>query len=125
MLCVQVYVKVGIYHGREPLCAVVRTSKGAASEGTEWNENLDFDIPIRDVPRGAKLCLVVFAAPERYMYGQCKCGPIALAMRAWLSHMCLPPSHVNLLSLQDKEQAQERRELLCDSACAYPVALFV
>ena len=72
-LTVQVYVKAGIYHGREPLCAVVTTSKGAgsetskgfASEGTEWNEILEFDISIRDIPRGAKLSFIVFAAPER------------------------------------------------------------
>ena len=64
-VCVQVYVKAGIYHGRESLCPVVTTSKGASSEGAEWNEILEFDIPIRDVPRGAKLCFIVFAAPER------------------------------------------------------------
>ena len=61
----QVYVKAGIYHGRESLCSAVTTSKGAASENTEWNENLEFDISIRDIPRGAKLCFVVLAAPER------------------------------------------------------------
>lgn len=59
------YVKAGIYHGRESLCSVVTTSKAAASEGTEWNEILEFDISIRDLPRGAKLCFIVFAAPER------------------------------------------------------------
>ena len=59
------YVKAGIYHGRESLCRVVTTSKGAASEGTEWNEILEFDISIRDVPQGAKLCFILFAAPER------------------------------------------------------------
>jgi phosphatidylinositol-4,5-bisphosphate 3-kinase len=61
----KVYVKAGIYHGRESLCSVVTTSKGAASENTEWNEILEFDISIRDIPRGAKLCFVVSAAPER------------------------------------------------------------
>ena len=66
MSCVQVYVKAGIYHGRESLCRVVTTSKGAASEAeTEWNEILEFDIPIGDIPRGAKLCFIIFAAPER------------------------------------------------------------
>jgi phosphatidylinositol-4,5-bisphosphate 3-kinase len=61
----KVYVKAGIYHGRESLCRVVTTSKGASSENTEWNEILEFDISIRDVPRGAKLCFIVYAAPER------------------------------------------------------------
>ena len=59
------FVKAGIYHGREPLCSVVATSKGASSEGTEWNENLEFAIPIKDMPRAAKLCFVVFAARDR------------------------------------------------------------
>jgi len=58
-------VKAGIYHGREPLCPVVATSKGAPSESTEWNEILEFDIPIKDMPRGAKLCFIVFAAKDR------------------------------------------------------------
>ena len=58
-------MKAGIYHGRESLCTVVTTSKGASSESTEWNEILEFDISIRDIPRGAKLCFIVFAAHER------------------------------------------------------------
>ena len=66
---VQVYVKAGIYHGGESLCRVVTTSKGAASDAdTEWNEILEFDIPIGDIPRGAKLCFIIFAAPERYIH---------------------------------------------------------
>lgn len=31
----------------------------------EWNERLEFDIPIQDIPRGAKLCFILFAAPEK------------------------------------------------------------
>lgn len=26
-----------------------------------WNENIDFDIDVRDIPRGARLCLGIYA----------------------------------------------------------------
>ena len=71
-------MKGGIYHGRESLCPVVTTSKGAESDGTEWNEILEFDISIRDIPRGAKLCFIVFAAPERCVLCVCVCVYVLL-----------------------------------------------
>lgn len=56
----KVYVRAGIYHGSEPVCNSMATSRGANAEGTEWNEILEFDIPVSEIPRAAKLCFVVF-----------------------------------------------------------------
>lgn len=66
-LVLQVYVRAAIYHGSEPLCPTVCTSRGAIPENAEWNENLDFDIAIKDIPRAAKLCFVILGATDTAM----------------------------------------------------------
>lgn len=66
-LIIQVYVRAGIYHGSEPQCQVVVTSRGAAPENAKWNEILEFAIPVADVPRAAKLCFVILGATESAM----------------------------------------------------------
>ena len=49
-----------MYHGEDPLCADISTMKGANPEKAEWNEVLEFDVPIMEIPRSAKLCFVIY-----------------------------------------------------------------
>ena len=63
----QVYVRAGIYHGVEPLCQILCTLTGANSDTAEWNEILEFDLPLKDIPRAAKLCFVILSATEAAM----------------------------------------------------------
>ncbi|KAF4532330.1 hypothetical protein B566_EDAN003633 [Ephemera danica] len=60
---VQVAVAAGLFHGGKPLCATQRTSERQVAADTgkcEWEEDLNFNILVRDVPRNARLCLVVY-----------------------------------------------------------------
>ena len=63
----KVYVNAVIYHGCEPVCDSTMTVKGANPDLAEWNEILEFNIPIRDIPRAAKLCFVIFGATDTVM----------------------------------------------------------
>lgn len=63
----KVYVRAAIYHGSEPVCSSTTTARGANSEAAEWNEILEFDIPVNEIPRAAKLCFVVFGATDAIM----------------------------------------------------------
>lgn len=63
----KVYVRASVYHGCEPVCDSVVTSLGANPESAEWNEMLEFNIPVREIPRAAKLCFVIFRATDAIM----------------------------------------------------------
>ena len=66
-LLLQVYVRAAIYHGSEPLCPSVCTARGAVPENAEWNEYVEFDVAIKDIPRAAKLCFVILGATDTAM----------------------------------------------------------
>ncbi|XP_058063113.1 phosphatidylinositol 4,5-bisphosphate 3-kinase catalytic subunit delta isoform [Anopheles bellator] len=58
---VEVGVQLGLFHGGKSLCKTERTRlvplhKGSAS----WNETIQFDIHVSNVPRMARLCLVIY-----------------------------------------------------------------
>lgn len=53
-----VYVEASILHGNKVHSSVSSTSKALADE-VLWNEWLDFDVLLRDLPRGAKLRLTI------------------------------------------------------------------
>lgn len=55
----------GIYHGDEQLCQCGNT-RGRSQDSSDipiwhWNENIEFDIDVKDLPRGARLCLGIYA----------------------------------------------------------------
>ncbi|XP_024915462.1 phosphatidylinositol 4,5-bisphosphate 3-kinase catalytic subunit gamma isoform isoform X1 [Cynoglossus semilaevis] len=59
-----VYVEASILYGKKVLSSVTSTPKAFADE-VLWNEWLEFDILLRDLPRGAKLGLTITACgPE-------------------------------------------------------------
>jgi len=60
----KIYIKAGLYHGNEPLCAPVDTKQVDANE-LKWNEKLTFSIGMEDLPRNAKICLAVCAIRKK------------------------------------------------------------
>ena len=56
---VQVGVRAGIYHGAEALCDITSTRPESGSNPF-WNQYLDFDLNLVDIPRMARLCLVIY-----------------------------------------------------------------
>ena len=63
---VKVAVRVGVYHGGEALCDIQKTRPESGSAPL-WNQFLDFDLAVCDIPRMARLCLVIYG-----MYGDKK-----------------------------------------------------
>ena len=59
-----IYVRVGIYHGTEPLCSE-KQSKQVSPGDPRWQEWLDLDISMIDLPRSAKLCLSICSVRKR------------------------------------------------------------
>ncbi|KAK6177652.1 hypothetical protein SNE40_015711 [Patella caerulea] len=53
----KIYVKAGIYHGTEPLCAAKNTHQ-EDSTNPRWDQWLEF-LLIPDIPRSARLCLSI------------------------------------------------------------------
>ena len=51
-------MKCGIYHGDEPLCDIMSTSKKSGSDPS-WNEFVEFKLPICDIPRMARMCFCI------------------------------------------------------------------
>lgn len=58
--CEVIYVEACIYHGGEPLGDTKFTSEVAVTTYPRWNQWLVFDIPIKCLPKAARLCLQVF-----------------------------------------------------------------
>ena len=66
VLCsIQVYVKCGIYYGAESLCDSQTTRPRGEHQGVcDWNENLEFNLNVCDLPRSAKLCFVLYSSRD-------------------------------------------------------------
>ncbi|XP_045439656.1 phosphatidylinositol 4,5-bisphosphate 3-kinase catalytic subunit alpha isoform isoform X3 [Pipistrellus kuhlii] len=60
----KIYVRTGIYHGGEPLCDNVNTQRVPCSN-PRWNEWLNYDMYIPDLPRAARLCLSICSVKGR------------------------------------------------------------
>ncbi|KAI0224779.1 Phosphatidylinositol 4,5-bisphosphate 3-kinase catalytic subunit alpha [Lamellibrachia satsuma] len=60
----KIYVKTGIYHGTEPLCPM-RDTQYVDSSNPRWNEWLEYDLYIPDLPRSARLCLSICCVSKR------------------------------------------------------------
>ncbi|WAR15387.1 PK3CA-like protein [Mya arenaria] len=53
----KIYVKVGLYHGTEPLCES-KLTKESDFNNPRWNEWLEF-LYLSDIPRSAKICFSI------------------------------------------------------------------
>ena len=60
----QIYVKVGVYHGPDAICQSKQT-KSVEPQKLRWDETLEFDLYVPDIPRSAKLCFSICAVNFR------------------------------------------------------------
>lgn len=60
----KIYVKTGIYHGTEPLCPN-RDTQQVSFSNPKWDEWLEYDVYIPDIPRSARLCLSICSVSRR------------------------------------------------------------
>uniref|UniRef100_A0A3Q0R4A5 phosphatidylinositol-4,5-bisphosphate 3-kinase n=1 Tax=Amphilophus citrinellus TaxID=61819 RepID=A0A3Q0R4A5_AMPCI len=58
-------VQAGLFHGSELLCKVVTSSEVAVSSEPLWNQKLEFDINVADLPRMSRLCFALYAVIEK------------------------------------------------------------
>ena len=64
-MCHQVYLRCGLYHGGEVLCEAQTTRpESQDKECCHWNENLEFQLKVCDIPRSAKLCYVLYSSRD-------------------------------------------------------------
>ena len=56
-------VRCGIYHGAEALCDIMTTSKQSGRK-LNWNEFLEFNLPVCDIPRMARMCFCIYGEKE-------------------------------------------------------------
>ncbi|KAH0623997.1 hypothetical protein JD844_007246 [Phrynosoma platyrhinos] len=61
----KVHVRAGLFHGTELLCKPIVSSEISGRNDHVWNEPLEFDINICDLPRMARLCFVVYAVMDK------------------------------------------------------------
>lgn len=61
----QLVVQAGLYHGNEMLCKMVSSSEVNVCSEPAWEQSLEFEINICDLPRMARLCLALYSVVER------------------------------------------------------------
>ena len=64
--CVKVNVRAGLYHGWDNLCTIVGSTDKIVTKGiAALNENWSFELTLQNVPRMARLCLLVYTTPDK------------------------------------------------------------
>lgn len=61
----QLLVYCGLYHGSELLCKTVVSNEVDASSEPQWEQNLDFEINVCDLPRMTRLSLALYAIDKK------------------------------------------------------------
>ncbi|XP_007422311.1 phosphatidylinositol 4,5-bisphosphate 3-kinase catalytic subunit beta isoform [Python bivittatus] len=61
----KVHIRAGLFHGNELLCKPIVSSEISGRNDHIWNEPLEFDINVCDLPRMARLCFVVYAVMDK------------------------------------------------------------
>lgn len=61
----QVHVRAGIFHGTELLCKTIVSTEISGRSDHAWNEVLEFEINVCDLPRMARLCFAVYAVMDK------------------------------------------------------------
>ena len=62
---IQLVVQAGLFHGSELLCKVVTSSEVTVSSEPLWDQKLEFDINVADLPRMSRLCFALYAVIEK------------------------------------------------------------
>ena len=80
-------MKTGVFHGTEPLCPLKDTSQVEPSN-PKWDEWLEYDLYIPDIPRSARLCFSICSVSKK---GKKK---VSAALTDLIGHICwLIPKH--------------------------------
>ncbi|XP_049609966.1 phosphatidylinositol 4,5-bisphosphate 3-kinase catalytic subunit delta isoform isoform X1 [Syngnathus scovelli] len=58
-------VQAGLFHGSELLCKVVTSSEVAVCSEPSWDEKVEFDINVEDLPRMSRLCFALYAVFDK------------------------------------------------------------
>ncbi|XP_037540167.1 phosphatidylinositol 4,5-bisphosphate 3-kinase catalytic subunit delta isoform isoform X2 [Nematolebias whitei] len=58
-------VQAGLFHGSELLCKVVTSSEVTVCSEPLWDQKLEFDINVSDLPRMSRLCFALYAVIEK------------------------------------------------------------
>lgn len=61
----QLVVQAGLFHGSELLCKVVTSSEVTVCSEPLWDQKLEFDINVSDLPRMSRLCFALYAVIEK------------------------------------------------------------
>uniref|UniRef100_A0A8C3T393 phosphatidylinositol-4,5-bisphosphate 3-kinase n=1 Tax=Chelydra serpentina TaxID=8475 RepID=A0A8C3T393_CHESE len=61
----QVHVRAGLFHGTELLCKPIVSAEIFGRSEHVWNETLEFEINVCDLPRMARLCFAVYAVMDK------------------------------------------------------------
>ncbi|XP_056279793.1 phosphatidylinositol 4,5-bisphosphate 3-kinase catalytic subunit delta isoform isoform X2 [Pseudoliparis swirei] len=64
-------VQAGLFHGSEHLCKVVTTSEVTVCSEPLWDQKLEFDINVADLPRMSRLCFALYAVIEKAKKPRC------------------------------------------------------
>lgn len=61
-------IQIGLFHGGKSLCQSKKTTEVPIKfDGTaSWDETLVFDINVKNIPRAARLCIVVYETSKNY-----------------------------------------------------------
>uniref|UniRef100_A0A670YQH2 phosphatidylinositol-4,5-bisphosphate 3-kinase n=1 Tax=Pseudonaja textilis TaxID=8673 RepID=A0A670YQH2_PSETE len=65
LLFFQLVVQAGLYHGHEMLCKMMTSTEANVCSEPTWDQTLKFDIHVCDLPRMARLCLVLYSVVEK------------------------------------------------------------
>uniref|UniRef100_A0A663E764 Phosphatidylinositol 4,5-bisphosphate 3-kinase catalytic subunit beta isoform n=1 Tax=Aquila chrysaetos chrysaetos TaxID=223781 RepID=A0A663E764_AQUCH len=61
----KVHVRAGLFHGTELLCKTIVSTEISGRSDHIWNEVLEFEINVCDLPRMARLCFAVYAVMDK------------------------------------------------------------
>lgn len=64
-LSIQLVVQAGLFHGSELLCKVVTSAEVTVCSEPLWEQKLEFDINVADLPRMSRLCFALYAVIEK------------------------------------------------------------
>ncbi|XP_066972398.1 phosphatidylinositol 4,5-bisphosphate 3-kinase catalytic subunit alpha isoform-like [Macrobrachium rosenbergii] len=84
----KIYVQAGIFHGGEQLC-LVRETRHVICTSPKWGEWLQFELPIQEIPRGARLCLSI-------------CGEKRQKKKEKVEHCMLAWGNINLFDFHNR-----------------------
>ncbi|XP_005157523.1 phosphatidylinositol 4,5-bisphosphate 3-kinase catalytic subunit beta isoform isoform X1 [Danio rerio] len=61
----KIQVRAGLFHGTELLCKTAVSNESSSRSEHVWNKTLEFDIPVCDLPRMARLCFAIYAVMDK------------------------------------------------------------